>query len=421
DPRPDTVVGGSWRDVVGRLAQGRDLGGGARLPDGAKTLDVTARIASDASFFRLDFDATLQVRDGHGTVHGLPAGRVSTRTSRLSADLGAAGLTPPLTLVGLSVPLPDWVDNLDADPTLGLEVDRVVADGSPVPGLDSFSDDSSGLGLWWAAAPARTAAVPALVTRDVAAAIAAAGSDTVVLALGPRDVPVTVAGVLDVLPTAEVPSRGVVVDLAALAAAPDTVGGGSSQRSRALFEPGEWWADPSDPAATVATVRAEAPYGTTVVSRQEVARDRLATPVNAGMRAAMLLVTLASVVLAAVGFAATTAALGRTRRHENAVLLALGTAPRRLRTVLQVERVVVVVATVLVGVALGVVAALTVVPLLVGGDGHQQVPSVEVALPVGQVLVLALAIIAVLSVVGVLVLRSTSKDLAAELREGEAP
>ena len=75
----------------------------------------------------------------------------------------------------------------------------------------------------------------------------------------------------------------------------------------------------------------------------------------------------------------------------------------------------------LVGVALGVVAALTVVPLLVGGDGHQQVPSVEVALPVGQVIVLALAIIAVLSVVGVLVLRGTSKDLAAELREGEAP
>ena len=67
------------------------------------------------------------------------------------------------------------------------------------------------------------------------------------------------------------------------------------------------------------------------------------------MRAAMLLVTGAALVLAAVGFAATTAALGRTRRRENAVLLALGMPPGRIRRVLALERVGVVVLTVAVG------------------------------------------------------------------------
>ena len=154
--------------------------------------------------------------------------------------------------------------------------------------------------------------------------------------------------------------------------------------------------------------------------RTDLVAERAANPVNAGMRAAMLLVTGAALVLAAVGFAATTAALGRTRRRENAVLLALGMPPGRIRRVLALERVGVVVLTVAVGLVLGVLSALAVVPVLVGGDGHPQVPRVLVALPVGQLVVFGVVVAVVLSVVGVLVLRGTVRDISAELRRGEA-
>lgn len=190
-------------------------------------------------------------------------------------------------------------------------------------------------------------------------------------------------------------------------------------RPTSAVPPGEFWAAPADPGSAAAAVRAEAPFGTTVVVRSEVGDERLTNPVNAGMRAAMALVTLASVLLAAVGFAATTAALGRARRHENAVLHALGTPPRRIGTVLLLERVLVTVVTVVVGVGLGVVAAVSVVPLLVGGDGHPQVPPVLVSVPALPLLLLAGAVTAVLSLVGMLVLRSSVRDLARELRRGE--
>jgi ABC-type lipoprotein release transport system permease subunit len=183
----------------------------------------------------------------------------------------------------------------------------------------------------------------------------------------------------------------------------------------------EWWAVPSDPATAAATLRAAAPHGTAVLSRSEIEQQRLTNPVNAGMRAAMLLVTVAAVLLAAVGFAASTAALGRARRHDNAVLLALGCSPRRIRAGFLVERVLLVVVTMVVGVALGAVAAVAVVPLLVGGDGHQQVPSVLVTVPLLPLLWFVAAVTALLAVVGVLVVRHTVRDLGRELREGEAP
>ena len=209
-----------------------------------------------------------------------------------------------------------------------------------------------------------------------------------------------------------------VVDLPSVLA----VGEGRYPSTRPI-EPQEWWVDPVSSASSAAVVdaaRTGLPAGVTVVVRTDLVAERAANPVNAGMRAAMLLVTAAALVLAAVGFAATTAALGRTRRRENAVLLALGMPPGRIRRVLAVERVGVVVLTVGVGLVLGVLSALAVVPVLVGGDGHPQVPGVLVALPAGQVVVFGVVVGVVLSVVGVLVLRGTVRDISAELRRGEA-
>ena len=80
----------------------------------------------------------------------------------------------------------------------------------------------------------------------------------------------------------------------------------------------------------------------------------------------------------------------------------------------------VVVLTVVVGLVLGVLSALAVVPVLVGGDGHRQVPGVVVDLPWTSLGLFAALVATVLAVVGVLVLRRVGSDVAAELRRGDS-
>ncbi|MGG5259397.1 FtsX-like permease family protein [Phycicoccus avicenniae] len=419
-PRPDTLDD-PWTDVTGRMVAARDLGGGVPVPGSPQRLSVTARIVTDSPLGPDGFAGSVRVRDARGLVTSVPIGAVTTSSQTLTADLGGLGLVPPLAVVGVSVPLPDFVYFFLPEPTFDLVVTGLAADGRPVEVGNALRPSSDRLGLWLATAPGADGPVPAVVTREVADALQVGAGRRVTLPLGVRDLPVTVVSVVDSLPTAQSPGRGILLDLPTVEATPEGVGGGSTVRSRSVFDPQEWWAAPADPGAAARAVRDAAPYGTTVLVADEEVRTRLADPVNAGMRSAMLLVTLAAVLLAAVGFAASTAALGRARRHENAVLLALGTPPARIRTVLVLERVLVVAVTVLVGVVLGVVAAVTVVPLLVGGDGHPQVPPVLVRLPVGLLAGYAVLLLVALAAVGAVVLRSTSRDLAGELREGDAP
>ncbi|QIM21304.1 FtsX-like permease family protein [Phycicoccus sp. HDW14] len=416
-PRPDTLDA-PWSTVTDRLVRARDLGGGVPLPGSPQRLVVTAKVVTDSPLAVDGFAGSVRVRDARGLVSSVPLGPVSSTQRDLTADLRGLGLVPPLAVVGVSVPLPDYVYYFLPEPTFDLVVSGLTADGAPVALGNELRPSSDRLGLWQAARAGAARPVPAVVTRQVADALQVGAGRQVTLPLGVRDLSITVVSVVDSLPTAQVPARGILLDLPTVEATPERVGGGSDVRSRTVLDPQEWWAAPADPEAAARVVRAKAPYGTIVLVADEQVRERLADPVNAGMRSAMLLVTLASVLLAGVGFAASTAALGRARRHENAVLLALGMPPGRIRSVLVLERVLVVLVTVLVGLLLGVLAAVTVVPLLVGGDGHPQVPSVLVRLPVGSLAGYALLLLLALVVVGAAVLRSTSRDLAGELREG---
>lgn len=422
-PRPDTLDA-PWAEVTGRLLAGRDLGDGLALPGAPREVSVTAKIVATGSSSAVGpegFAASLAVRDARGIVTSVPLGAVGPEQRTLTADLSRLGLVAPLSVVGLSVPLPDFVYFFVPEPTFELVLTSLAADGTDVPLGRVLAPHSDRAGLWLAAAPGRTSAVPAVVTREVADALRTGRGGRVTLPLGLRELPVEVVAVVDSLPTAQRPGRGVLLDLPTVEATAERVGGGSDVRSRLVLEPQEWWAAPADTPRAAEAVRAGLPYGTSLEVEDELAAQRLRDPVNAGMRSAMLLVTLASVLLAGVGFAASTAALGRARRHENAVLLALGSPPERIRAVLVLERVLVVAVTVIVGLVLGVVAAVTVVPLLVGGDGHPQVPPVRVELPAGLLAGYVLLLVLALSAVGTAVLRSTSRDLAGELRRGESP
>ena len=423
DPRADLLGGADWPGLLARLADARRLADGVPLPGEPTRLTVRAGLGTADPDVSADYSlpGSVLLRDARGLVHTVPLGELAVRPADRAVELprGPHRMDYPLTLLGVAAPAPvELLDSTITTAPFSVEIESVTADGAPVGGLDVLVESSHDQDLLRAGRPADLAAVPAIVTRAVADAARARVGSTLALTLSGRRITVDVAGIVEAVPTARVPDRAVVVDLPTVLAV-----GERRYPSTRPIEPQEWWADPVSSASSAAVVdaaRTGLPAGVTVVVRTDLVAERVANPVNAGMRAAMLLVTAAALVLAAVGFAATTAALGRTRRRENAVLLALGMPPGRIRRVLAIERVGVVVLTVAVGLVLGVLSALAVVPVLVGGDGHPQVPGVLVALPAGQVVVFGVVVAVVLSVVGVLVLRGTVRDISAELRRGEA-
>lgn len=417
-PRADTVDGGSWAELAQGLAAGRDLGGGVDLPGSPAAVAVDLTLASSTPVpGGMLFPVKVHIRDGRGLVHVLLAGGVSLGSSTVTASLptGVGTLEAPLALVGILVEGPPGAQWLMQDQALRLDVTAARADGAALSALDTLLPQSSSTSVA-RMVPANRHPLPALVTDEVAAATRTRVGDTFSLALGSTSLSLRVAAVITSFPAARTPQRAIVVDLPSVMAA--SAGKGTAQRQVSVPPVQEWWLDPTDPVAAAARLAPGLAEGSDVVSRSGLVAERLRNPVNNGLRSAMALVTAAALVLAAVGFAATTAALSRTRRHENAILLALGVSAARIRRTLALERVVLVVLTVLTGLILGLAAAYTVVPLIVSGDGHPQVPSVAVAFSWPGLVALVVGSIVVLSLVGLLVLRGSSRDLARELREG---
>ncbi|MFC7489315.1 MULTISPECIES: FtsX-like permease family protein [unclassified Knoellia] len=424
DPRPDTLAAGTWRGMMSDLARERPTPGGVALPPRATELTFTSRILvrSGSGDFIEGVSASGQVLllDGRGMVTSVPTGSVTTDPTSLAVSLpqGDRVLAEPVSVIGFAMRMPEFIREFGAaDLVLGLEVSDLRADGRPVAGTDRLTDQSQSIDLRLTTAASTAKHAPVVMTRALSSELDVPIGGTLPLPVGGRTVPAEVVALMDSVPTAADPTRAVIIDLPTLYATTDRPGVDKGWPT-AVPTPGEWWLAPVDTGAAVEVLRGRGVRSDAVVVREDVEAARRANPVNAGMQGAMLLVTGAALVLAAVGFAATTASLARTRHHENAILLALGMPPARIRRVLTLERICVVVLTVLVGLVMGAVAAFVVVPFLVGGDGHAQVPDVLVVIPWWQLGALAGAITAVLSAIGVLVLRRTGSDLAMELRMG---
>lgn len=429
DPRPDTLGDLGWRQVTERLTARRVALDAPTIPDGARTLTLRVRLTASASIAPgYDIASSVVLRDGTGLLTVLPLGPVRAGASDLTVDLPAARGGPWQLLGVLGTPggpvltgggsLPPGVVPGSTPGQLQIVLQAARAASTPLEGLQRLADRSTSDTVLTAVLAGRIDAVPAVVTQGVAEAAKAGVGKQLEVLVGGRRVPIEVVGVVGSVPTAADPHRAVLLDLPTLLVTGDPPTADRRLSTRVL-EPAEWWLAPQR-AVDGDALRRVLPNGSTIEVRSAIVAERLDNPVNAGMRAAMLLVTGAALVLAAVGFGATTAALGRERRRENAVLLALGMPPGRIRRTLEAERAAVVFLTVLVGLVLGVLSALTVVPVLVGGDGHRQVPDVVVALPWPALLVFAAVVAGVLAAVGVLVLRRVGSDVAAELRRGES-
>ena len=180
-----------------------------------------------------------------------------------------------------------------------------------------------------------------------------------------------------------------------------------------------WLLAPADLDAARATLDKQPRLATARLDAAEIAQARRDNPVNAGMRAALRLVTSSALALAALGFAAATAGLALARHREAGILLALGTSPRQIRRAVLGERLVVLVLSTLVGLGAGVAAIWAIVALVIGSDGHPQVPAVHTEYGVGALVLFAGAVLALLAAVGLVVVGRTARDPADVLRAGE--
>ncbi len=414
-PRADLVPAGSWSGVTARLRVPDPLG--LLIPGSPRSLWLTTRLSNNATQLGVSEGPRTQVviADATGQWWSLRLPIPATSQARTEVPLRTAdgAIRYPVRLIGVTMS-EYWYSYLQPSDRPKLAVTKVEADGQPVPGADILKGAWRGA-TYVVSAPIPTPdPVPVVLTKPLADRAHLRAGATFALALSGSSRSARVAGLIDALPTATNPTLGVLADLGALQRAAGAALPNDPEGMRILTV-GEYWLDPADPAAARAQLRDEPRLADTVTDRDEVLAGRRAGSVNAGMRTAMGLLTLAALVLAALGFAAATTALRGARQHDGVILTALGFGPGGQRVVLLLERAVVIVLSALVGLITSAVAAWLVVPLLVAGDGHAAIPPVLTVLNWPALALIAAGVALVLVVIAAALVRNPS-DIGAALR-----
>jgi hypothetical protein len=257
-------------------------------------------------------------------------------------------------------------------------------------------------------------ALPAVATDAFLTATGSSVGDVVQAEIGGTDLRVRITGSLAALPTTG-EDRGsdggaLLLDLASLDARLQAEGGDP-------LEPAYWWvAAARGESEQVAAQLRDRPSLGSVVTRHELAAELRSDPLGSGPRTALAGIAVAAAVLAATGFAVSTAGAARERRAEFAVLRALGAPRRRLAKVPAVEQGVLVLLSLVVGLGLGLLLTRLVVPLIVlTSQATTPVPALLVELPPGRLALLVGAIVtAPLLVIAATAMRSA--DPATTLR-----
>ncbi|MEV6733205.1 MULTISPECIES: ABC transporter permease [unclassified Streptomyces] len=339
------------------------------------------------------------------------AGELAVR--RISASdtaSGAAVPLPPSATAGWKLSAPALKDGAAAaqlpGATDGSELLRMSYRG----GADALG--GAGIMLNPAAMPPAARELPGIATPGYLDAVGAKVGDTIPVRFGVSNLRVRVTAAVSSLPVAG--DTALAVDLAALGRM------FAAENGRALPPPTEWWlpaasADDPRPAQAAAELRSGAGLQK-VQLREEVATELLDDPLSAGPQSALAALAVACAVLAAIGFAASSAAAARERTREFTVLSALGAPRRSLARTTAAESLLLVGLGSAVGVGLGAAIVHLVVPLMVlTPAGRRPLPSVVVDLPDGRTLLLAVAI-AVLPLLSALAGGRRDRDVAARLR-----
>jgi hypothetical protein len=434
---------------------------GVILPGRGGTFSFTARLGPAA--LRLGEAAvTVSIEDADSDVYQVGAGSLPAdgRDHTLTASLGSSGgAIYPLRLASISLQytLPDRKTGTPAVFTL----DSVsgAAGTAPVPGtalrnwpavassaelaaVRQFpgtagpagppavsSSGAAGTGLAAGGTPGTVsgqltltpqapAVLPGLATQRYLTASNANVGSTVQTFFNGTILSVKIVAAVSNFPTVSGTGGGLIVDLGSVQA----------MLARGGLEPApvtQWWLatsgqTPGVPGPAPPGLSRLVPPGSAVTSASGTTAALLADPLSTLPQQGLLAVTIAAAVLAITGFCVSIAAGVRQRRAENALLAALGVAPRAAAGQLCLEKLMLSVPSALAGLVLGVVLAELLVPAItLTSAATLPVPPVLIQFGWTQTLLLALAV-AVLPVLAAALTLARRPDAAAELRAAEA-
>jgi hypothetical protein len=262
--------------------------------------------------------------------------------------------------------------------------------------------------------PQAPAVLPGLATQRYLTASNANVGSTVQTFFNGTILSVRIVAAVSNFPTVSGTGGGLIVDLGSVQA----------MLARGGLEPApvtQWWLATPGPAPEAPPGLSRlVPPGSAVTSASGTTAALLADPLSTLPQQGLLAVTIAAAVLAITGFCVSIAAGVRQRRAENALLAALGVAPRAAAGQLCLEKLMLSVPSALAGLVLGVVLAELLVPAItLTSAATRPIPPVLIEFGWTQTLLLALAV-AVLPVLAAALTLARRPDAAAELRAAEA-
>jgi hypothetical protein len=259
--------------------------------------------------------------------------------------------------------------------------------------------------------------VPAVVTSALAKAVGARLHENLALDVSGALVEVNIVGIVQLIPgTADFTALSVATVNGVGSASIESVAVDQAQLERVLVQGGksgamvdEWWIN-VPPGRSGAFLRSHTVAAHGGVSREVLALQMQEDPLRVATQAALWLSIVAAALLVAMGFALHTTASMRARRLEFAQLRAIGLSPRALVGVVGAESLILCAIGTVFGVAIGVLLSWLVGPLVaVSPDGTPAVPGVAIVVPIGELALLILEVVAVLACV-VLVVAATQRS-----------
>ena len=281
---------------------------------------------------------------------------------------------------------------------------------SGIPGVPPTSVDGQ---LQLSSAPSATV-IPGLATERYLAASNTSVGSTVQTNVNGAIISVKIVAAVTTFPTVSAAGGALIVDLRTLQ---DILVGSAIEPAQVT----QWWlATTAGDSGIPPGLAAVLPPGSAVTSRDAVASGLLGNPLSTVPQQALLAVAVAAAALAITGFCVSIAAGLRLRRAENALLAALGVAPRAAAAQLCLEKLMLSLPSALAGLILGVVLAELLVPAItLTSSATTPVPPVLIQFGWSQTLPLALAV-AVLPVLAAALTIARRPDAAAELRAAES-
>jgi FtsX-like permease family protein len=408
---PAVTLPGDGRDhiLAVPVTSGAD-GGGRQL----RLTAITAGYTLPASGPRAPAVLTLSsVADGPDTAGTLPGSALrGFAASASSADLSNA-LSGSGTAGGSEAPsvIAAGADGATESVTFG------AGFGQGAPGLAGFAPMAlSGQVALTAVRPGIASVIPGIATGDYLTANGAGVGSTVHASLNGATVGVHIVAAVSAFPTVTQASRNgsgaLIVDLA-------SVQNFLTGRSMPPAPVTQWWLATANRALPPG-LAAALPGGSGVTSESALASGLIHDQLSDVPQQALLGVAVAALLLAITGFYVSIAAGIRQRRAENALLAALGVAPRAAASQLCLEKLMLSLPSAAAGLALGALLAELLVPAITL-SATATTPQPPVLIEFGWLPTLGTAILlAVVPVLAAALVLLRRPDAAADLRAAEA-